>query len=273
MLIDTHSHFGIVPVAESLQGALERSRKAGVVCGLITTGTHEDFEKARLEARRIGWGYCVGIHPIFVHRVSEDALLSLESSLTDHIDDPYLIGIGEIGLDFYIEDPDRKRQEYFFKRQMALAERFALPVSIHARRSLYRVIEVMDEYRSVGGSVHAFPGSPEQAREVLKRGYGIGIGGALTYPGSKRLRRCAAAVEADALLLETDAPDMPPSFNAKGQSEPAYLAAYLEELSRIRGEDAAGLQEQIFKNTLRFFPRLKGCLPPGLDCVQADWCK
>ena len=236
---------------------MNRARVQGVTCGLITTGSDDDFELAEAAARQFHWGYCVGIHPLFVEQVHDDALTHLERFLGNHLDDPYLIGIGEIGLDLYEEHPDYERQAFFFRAQMALAEKFSLPVSLHARRALSRVIEVMDEFSTVKGAVHAFPGSFEQACEVIRRGYGIGFGGALTYEGSKKLRKCAAAVPEEAILLETDAPDMAPSYRRGDRSEPADLIHYLEVLSSIRGRSPELLKERIFKNTLTFFPRLR----------------
>ena len=257
MLIDTHSHVALVKSVRDWEAVMNRARAQGVTCGLITTGSDDDFELAKVAARQFHWGYCVGIHPLFVDQVHDDALTHLERFLENHLDDPYLVGVGEIGLDLYEGHPDYERQAFFFRAQMALAQKFSLPVSLHARRALSRVIEVMDEFSTVKGAVHAFPGSAEQAREVIRRGYGIGFGGALTYEGSKKLRKCAAAVSEEAILLETDAPDMAPSYRRGGCSEPGDLSQYLEVLSSIRGQSPDWLKERIFKNSLTFFPRLR----------------
>ena len=257
MLIDTHSHVSLVSSVHDWDSVLERARMAGVVCGLITTGSDSDFEVAREAAHQYHWGYCVGIHPLFIDQVHDNALVNMERFLENHFDDPHLIGIGEIGLDLYEGHPDYGRQLSFFRAQMALAEKFSLPVSVHARRALSRVIEVIDEFGTVKGAVHAFPGSAEQAREVIARGYGIGFGGAVTYEGSKKLRKCAVVVPEDVILLESDAPDMPPSYRRGGQSEPSDLFQYLQILSSLRAQCPKQLEERVFKNSLKFFPRLR----------------
>ena len=165
-------------------------------------------------------------------------------------------GIGEIGLDFYVEGLDRQQQECVFKEELALAQELNLPVSVHSRRALFKVMECLAAYPGVKGALHAFSGSVEQAKDAASKGFYLGFGGALTYPGSKRVRACAKVLAAEHLLLETDAPDMAPAFRSEGPSHPADLPAYLEELSRIRAVSSDTLSAVIYRNSLNAFPKL-----------------
>ncbi len=260
MLIDTHSHFGLVDTGDDMNVLLERARSSGVVCGIITTGSVGDFEKVRDIAHAIGWGYAVGIHPLFIHEAKDEDLETLSQFLELHQDDPYLVAVGEIGLDRYMENPDNDRQERFFKVQLQLAQEYQLPVSVHSRRALFKVVEILKDFPDVKVALHAFAGSLDETKNLAKLGYKMGFGGALTYTGSKRVRQAAAYLPIESLLLETDTPDMPPAFNAKGASEPSYLEQYLQELAIVRQEDKEALEHQIFQNTIELFPKLQALL-------------
>lgn len=260
MLIDTHSHFGLVDTGDDMNVLLERARALGVVCGIITTGSVGDFERVRDIAHAIGWGYAVGIHPLFIHEAKDEDLEILSQFLELHQDDPHLVAVGEIGLDRYMENPDNDRQERFFKVQLQLAHKYQLPVSVHSRRALFKVVEILKDLPDVQVALHAFAGSLDEVKNLAKLGYKMGFGGALTYTGSKRVRQAAAYLPIESLLLETDTPDMPPAFNAKGTSEPSYLEQYLQELAIVRQEDKEALEHQIFQNTMELFPKLQALL-------------
>lgn len=257
MLIDTHSHFGLVDTGDDMNVLLERARASGVVCGIITTGSVGDFEKVRETAHAIGWGYAVGIHPLFIHEAKDEDLETLSLFLELHQNDSHLVAVGEIGLDRYMEEPDNDRQERFFKAQLQLAQKYHLPVSVHFRRALFRVVDILKDFPDVKVALHAFAGSLDEAKNLAKLGYKMGFGGALTYAGSKRVRQAAIHLPIESLLLETDTPDMPPAFNAKGASEPSYLEQYLQELAIVRQEDREALEHQILQNTLNLFPKVQ----------------
>lgn len=257
MLIDTHSHFLLMDKGNDSQAMLERAQAAGVTCGIITTGSVEDFERARDIAHAIGWGYAVGIHPLFISRAREEDLETLAQFLALHQDDNHLVAVGEIGLDRYWKEGDNDRQERFFKAQLQLSQKYHLPVSVHSRHALFKVVEILKNFPDVKVALHAFSGSREEAKNLAKIGYKMGFGGAITYAGSKRVRQAAAQLPATRLLLETDTPDMPPAFNAQGQSEPSYLPRYLQVLANLRQEKASELEAQLFQNTIELFPRLQ----------------
>ncbi len=254
MFIDTHSHFGLGEEPQ-LQQKIERAKNAGVLTGLITTAQVADLLHVERIAEAIGWGYAVGIHPLFVQSATDRDLLTLESFLADHRGDPRLVAVGEIGLDRY-EPDDYGRQEAFFEAQLTFAQSFALPVSVHSRRAVFRAADYLAKYPTLSVALHAFSGSVEEAYLLARRGYKFGFGGAVTFEGSKRVRSLLKALPAKALLLETDAPDMAPAFAKNTGSEPAFLAKYLEVIGEIRDEDIETLKGQIYRNSLAAFPKL-----------------
>ena len=255
--IDTHNHVGLTEVSEDLEAFAQKCREAGIRSGVITTGTVKDFERVSQVAQKLHWGYCVGLHPLYISEDYQADLQSLKEFLTTHLDDEYLVGIGEIGLDFYVEGLNRVNQEKVFEAELQLAQSFNLSVSVHSRRALYRVMALMGRYPEVRGALHAFSGSSEELKQAVKRGYFLGFGGAMTYSGSKRVRQAALLCPQDRLLLETDAPDMAPSFSETGHSSSLFLPRYLEELSRLRNESAELLGQKIFENSLNAFPRMR----------------
>ena len=198
MIIDTHNHVGLAPLAQSLEVLAQKASAMGVVCGVITAGGVEDFERVRQTAQKLNWGYCVGLHPLYIRENWQADIKALSAFLETHQDDPHLVGIGEIGLDFYVEGLDRDRQEAVFKEELQLALRFNLPVSLHSRRALYRVLALMKEYPTVSGVLHAFAGSLDEMKQAVRRGLYLGMGGAMTFPGSKRVR--TAAIQARSVL-------------------------------------------------------------------------
>lgn len=255
--IDTHNHVGLAELSDSLEVMARKASFVGVVAGVITTGCVEDFERAREVAHRLGWGYCVGLHPMYLHEQSDEDVQKLKKFVYEHMDDSHLVGIGEIGLDFYVSRPDKALQERILKKELELAAETHLPVSVHSRRALYRVMAMMADYPQVRAALHAFAGSEQEALQCVRRGYFLGFGGAMTYEGSKRVRRALASLGSQALLLETDAPDMAPSFAENGRSTPVDLPRYLQEMSRIRGEDSEALGRVIYENSFLAFPRLR----------------
>lgn len=257
MIIDTHNHVGLAPLAQSLDTLAQKAGDAGVILGVITAGGIEDFERARQTAQKLNWGYCVGLHPMYIRESWQADIKALYAFLETHLDDPHLVGIGEIGLDFYVEGLDRDRQEIVFKEELQLASQFNLPVSLHSRRALYRVLALIKDYPTVSGVLHAFSGSPDEMKQAVRRGLYLGFGGAMTFAGSKRVRTAAQQAPIGSLVLETDAPDMPPAFSVTKKSSPLDLPRYLSELATLRQDDESVLSQALFMNSLSAFPKLK----------------
>lgn len=153
--------------------------------------------------------------------------------------DPRFVAVGEIGLDFFIPElqqgPMRERQEYFYQAQLKLAREFDLPVLLHVRRSQDIILKYLRRVAVPGGIAHAFNGSFQQAGHFVELGFKLGFGGAMTFPRSLQIRRLAAQLPLDAIVLETDAPDISPAWLHPAPNHP-------DQIPRI-GEVLAGLRE------------------------------
>jgi TatD DNase family protein len=229
------------------------------------------FEQVRALAHQGGGSYALGIHPLFTPTAMDEHLAWLDRSLEQHAADPRLVAVGEIGLDFFVPGLDPVRQEFFFRAQVLLARRHGLPVILHVRRSADRLLKYLREC-PVGGIAHAFNGSEQQAAEFVKLGFKLGFGGAVTHERALQLRRLAAGLPLSALVLETDAPDIPPhwlyrtaAMRAEGlpqaRNEPAELPRIAEVVARLRGIPLEELAEATRSNAIAALPKLAALLP------------
>ncbi len=248
--IDTHCHLDAAEFAPDLAAVRERARAAGVATCVIPAVEVGAFDAVRALAQRFGDAYALGLHPMYVAAAPDDALARLDAALARHAGDPRLVAVGEIGLDHFVpeltEGPLRERQERFFREQLKLARRHGLPVILHLRRAVDAVLKGLREIGVAGGIAHAFSGSRQQADALLELGVWLGFGGAMTYERASRLRALAAELPADAIVMETDAPDIPPHWlytraeqraagRPQGRNQPAELPRIGAELARLRG--------------------------------------
>ena len=214
MWIDTHCHLDAAEFdGAGLQIAAD-ARHRGVSRIVVPAVCRDNFD-AVAELGQAG-GYTLGIHPLFVPQASDDDVLLLRGRVEAAMADPYFVGIGEIGLDFFVPalcTPEmRQKQEYFYRNQLQIARDFNLPVLLHVRRSVDLIIRQLRLFRLSGGIAHAFNGSEQQATMLMKLGFKLGFGGACTYDRALHLRRLVTHLPLTALVLETDAPDMPPAW-------------------------------------------------------------
>ena len=167
------------------------------------------------------------------------------------------VAVGEIGLDGFVPGLDMARQEWFFAEQLKLAREFDLPVVLHIRRAQDLVLKHLRKIRVRGGIAHAFNGSRQQADEFIRLGFKLGVGGAMTFDGSTRIRALAKALPLEHLVLETDAPDIPPAWLNGGRNAPAELARIAAELAELRGEPVQRVAEQTRRNAETLFSVLR----------------
>ena len=281
MLIDTHCHidaqeFGALAHIERARAAINH-----VVHCVLPAVEVGNFEAVRQLSLASNDSYCLGIHPMYVSRAQDDDLDRLDAALTKYQDDPRLVAVGEIGLDFFVpelcESPLRERQQHFYLAQLTLARKHGLPVVLHSRRSVDQVLKGL---RAVGlmpkqpawlGIAHAFNGSLQQAQAFIELGLKLGFGGVLTYERAQQLRRLASTLPLEAIVLETDAPDMPPHWlykttaqraagEAQGVNSPAELPRIAAELAALRGISVAELAAATTHNALAALPKLKPLL-------------
>ncbi|KMN82875.1 TatD family hydrolase [Chromobacterium alkanivorans] len=245
-LIDTHCHLDAPELAPMLAAVLERARAAGVGQILVPAVRADTFDAAAAMRRDHGCWIGFGLHPIYLERHLDEHLEQLERALREQRPE----AVGEIGLDFYLPELDPARQEALFVEQLKLARKYALPVVLHVRRSVDRVLKHLREQRVELGIAHAFNGSPQQAEAMLRQGMKLGFGGAMSYSGSQRIRRLAATLPLSGLVLETDAPDIRPEFAQDRPNEPAHLAAFSALLAELRGVPEPELRRALRRNSL-----------------------
>jgi len=236
----------------------DAARAAGVRWMVIPAVGAENFDVVReLASATPGCAYALGIHPMYVDRARDEDLQLLRRTLEARIDDPRLVAIGEIGLDFFVEGLGQERQERFLVEQLGLAREFELPVLLHVRRAQDTVLSHLRRVRTVAGIAHAFNGSVQQARGFVDLGFSLGFGGAMTFDRALRIRRLVGELPAHAHVLETDAPDMPPAWLARGQrNSPAELPRIAEVFAALRGVTAREAGAQTAHNAARVLPRL-----------------
>jgi len=266
MLIDTHCHLDAPAFDADRAHVIAAAADCGVTAIVIPAVARENFDAVRDLAHTLPQGaYALGIHPISVPCAREEDLADLDDGLSRALNDARLVAIGEIGLDFFIPElaqpAMRARQEFFYAAQLDMAQRHGLPVILHVRRSQDALLKHLRRKPIIGGIAHAFNGSLQQARQFIAQGFVLGIGGAMTYARALQIRRLATQLPLTALVLETDAPDMPPAWlsqpGARPQrNTPAQLARIAAELARLRGLDVTTLALACAQNTRRVLPRL-----------------
>ena len=272
-LIDTHCHLDAVSLAPtSLLLELEEATK-GVAHCVIPAVEVANFDTVRTLAHALGYSYGLGIHPLVVERTSEDDLSLLKSMLEKYQYDPRLVGIGEIGLDgFYgFGNVISEKQEFFFREQLKIARELDLPVMLHVRRAVDNVLKHLRDIPVRGGIAHAFNGSLQQAHHFIQRGFKLGFGGAVTYQRARHLRELVQTLPLDALVLETDAPDMPPHWlyvtaeqRAAGIVPPDNIPAELPRIAALiadlRGITPEALAQATTQNAMAALPKLGAML-------------
>lgn len=247
MWVDTHCHLDAAEFDADRDAVLARARAQGVTQMVLPAVAPANFDAVRGLAHEHALAYALGIHPLSVHRADEADLERLREALAAHRDDARLVAVGEIGLDHFVAvaDADLDRQRHFYAAQLRLARDFALPVVLHVRRSADALLRELRRVAVPGGIVHAFNGSLQQARAFIDLGFVLGFGGAMTYERALQIRRLAAALPSGALVLETDAPDIPPHWlyrsaaeraaGAASRNEPAELPRIAATLAQLRG--------------------------------------
>src|SRR3546814_76075 len=226
MLIDTHCHLDASEFLADRQAVIQRAAEQGVGAIVIPAVALSNFDVVRDLAHSFKGGvYALGIHPICVPDATESDLVELELRVQQSLDDPRFVAIGEIGLDFFLpnlkEPAMREKQELFYAAQLDLAERYGLPLLLRVRRSQDILLKHLRPRRSIGGIAHAFNGSFQQAEQFIALGFALGFGGAMTFERALQIRRLATQLPMETLVLETDAPDIPPAWLGAPGAPPA----------------------------------------------------
>ncbi|MBS0346332.1 MAG: TatD family hydrolase [Proteobacteria bacterium] len=253
MLIDTHCHLDAAEFDADRDAVFDAARAAGVGGLLVPAVEAANFSKvANLAAHLPECRYALGIHPMYVAAARDTDL----EMLRDGLSRGGAVAVGEIGLDGFIPDGDLPRQTAFFVAQLKLAREFDLPVVLHIRRAQDQILKCLRQVGVRGGIAHAFNGSRQQAEAFIKLGFKLGFGGAMTYTGSRRIRELAASLPLSSIVLETDAPDIPPAWCAGERNDPANLARFARELAVLRGIDVDAVIAATGDNAVDAIPGL-----------------
>ena len=266
--IDTHAHLDGAEFDADREAAVDRARRAGVGMVVVPAVAVANFDAVRALAHRHGLAYALGIHPMCTNDATDADLDALERALDANRDDPRLVAVGEIGLDGFVAGLDEDRQRRVFTAQLAIAARAGLPVVLHSRKAVDGVWKALRQQagKGHGGIAHAFNGSEQQARIGIDLGLVFGFGGALTFNRALHIRRLARSVPLDAVVMETDSPDIAPQWlyrtadaraaGATMRNEPAELARIGTELAALRGIDVDALAASSSANARRALPKL-----------------
>jgi TatD DNase family protein len=263
MWIDTHCHLDAHEFGADSLSVARQSADRGVGMIVIPAVERANFGSVRALAHGApNASYALGIHPIYVPQATEEDLDVLREEVARSLDDPRFVAIGEVGLDFFLPmlcEPDmRAKQERFFRAQLRIARDFGLPVLTHVRRAQDQVLKHVRQVTPAGGIAHAFNGSVQQAQHFIDLGWRLGFGGAMTFTRALQIRRLATELPLGAIVLETDAPDIAPSWIHPGRNSPDQLPAIGRVLAQLRGltEDAVRLASR--DAALAAIPRLAG---------------
>ncbi len=273
LFIDTHCHLDAPEFASSATAIRDQAACLQVAMCVLPAVELANFDAVRTLAHAGGDSYALGIHPLYVKAAKDDDLDRLDAALKLCRDDSRLVAVGEIGLDLFVPElcaePLRARQQHFYVTQLKLARKYGLPVLLHVRHSVDQVLKGLRDVARTDwhGIAHAFNGSTQQAESFIALGLKLGFGGALTYERALQLRRLASSLPLDVIVLETDAPDMPPHWlyktmqqreagEVQGINSPAELPRIAAVLARLRGLSVADLAEATTRNALAALPKL-----------------
>lgn len=243
--IDTHCHLDAGEFDADRDAVYDRARAAGVAIQVLPAISRANFEAVAAACRRYpGCLPAWGLHPIYldVHRDTD------LDALRRQIEAWRPVAIGEIGLDLFVPGLDLARQVHFYAEQLKIARDYDLPVLLHCRRANDQILQQLRRIGVKGGIAHAFSGSRQQADAFIKLGFKLGFGGAFTWERATRLRELARTLPLEALVLETDSPDIPPQWVGKGRNEPAELPRIARVLAEVRGVGVAEVANQTSAN-------------------------
>ena len=271
--VDTHCHLDAPEFRSDTPAVRARAATNNVALCVIPAVGAFNFDAARELAHQTGDAYALGTHPLYTPQAADADVALLDAALTAHRDDPRLVAVGEIGLDYFVPGLDGPRQEFFYREQLRLARRHGLPVILHVRRSADQLLKHLRQIGPAGwqGIAHAFNGSTQQAQAFIDLGFKLGFGGAVTFDRALQLRRLASTLPLSAIVLETDAPDIPPHWVYRtaeqragglpqGRNEPGELPRIGAVVAGLRGMAVDGLRDATTRNAIAALPRLGALL-------------
>jgi TatD DNase family protein len=265
MLIDSHCHLDAAEFDADRALEIEAGIQQGVHAMVVPAVCAKNFQTVidLAESYPQCW-YALGWHPMYIDAAQPSDMHALRELVVTKLSTTNkLLAIGEIGLDYFVTKQNIETQTYFFSEQLKIAQSFDLPVILHVRRAVDDVLKYLRRFPVRGGIAHAFNGSLQQAEILVSMGFKLGFGGAMTYTRALKIRELAKTVGLNAIVLETDAPDIPPEWvGQQGRNSPKELLKIAEVLADLRGMQVAQIIEITSKNSIDIFPKLAHLYTP-----------
>ncbi len=253
MLIDTHCHLDAAEFDADRDAVAKEAMQAGVAAIVVPAVERANFGAVASVCRdHAGCAAAYGIHPMYVAGAREEDIRVLRETIAR--EQP--VAVGEIGLDRFVAGRDDEQQRHYFTEQLKVAREAQLPVLLHVRRAIDQVLQQLRRIGVRGGIAHAFNGSLQQAEEFIRLGFKLGFGGTMTFPRAQRIRTLAAMLPLESIVLETDAPDIPPEWKVGARNTPDQLPRIAETLAALRGIPLAVVAEATTANAVTVLPGL-----------------
>ena len=254
MLIDTHCHLDAAEFDADRDEVATLAFQQGVSAIVIPAVARSNFDGViALSNKHQHCVYALGIHPMYVDDADTEDIQELKSYITAN--NP--VAIGEIGLDYFVTKANIERQAYFFTEQLKLAKQYDLPVILHVRNAIDDVLKHLRRYELKGGIAHAFNGSFQQAEQFIALGFKLGFGGAMTYSRALKIRELATKLPLEAIVLETDSPDIPPEWvGSKGRNSPLELHKIAQVLADLKQVNVSQVLDITGANALKVLPKI-----------------
>ncbi|MDA8256410.1 MAG: TatD family hydrolase [Betaproteobacteria bacterium] len=248
--IDTHCHLDAAEFDADRGAEYARAVAGGVAVQIVPAVSRDNFAAVAATCERYpGCLPAWGLHPMYIEVHRPEHLVDLRAQ----VEAQRPVAIGEIGLDLFVRELDPATQEVFLVEQLKIAHDYDLPVLLHCRKANDELLKHLRKIRVRGGIAHAFNGSPQQAGEFIKLGFKLGFGGAFTWPRANNLRRLAVDLPLDAIVLETDSPDIPPVWIGRGRNAPGELPRIAQTLAELRGLDIESVARDTTRNARELF--------------------
>ena len=253
MIFDTHCHLNSEELIGRIDEVIEAAHKVGVDKFLVIGWNKESSLKAiELAHRYEGIYAAIGFHPTDIDGVSEEDY----NDVMSHINDPKVVAVGEIGLDYHwVKDPEqRKKQKEWFIKQIDFANEHKKPISIHNREAFEDCLNILKKHRPLySGVMHCYSGSVELLSDVLDLGLYIGLDGPLTFTNAKTPKEVCEVVPLERLIVETDSPYLSPHPLRGTVNEPKNIALVVDEVARLKGISKKHILDVLYKNSCELF--------------------
>jgi TatD DNase family protein len=258
-LIDTHCHLDAAEFDADLESVIQEALYNDIKMIVVPAVHRSNFGTVtHLAQTHSCCAHALGIHPMYVATSQPEDLAFLAQEIASQMQSEHPpVAIGEIGLDFFIADFDKALQEHYFVEQLKIAKQYDLPVILHVRRAIDDILKHLRQYKVHGGIAHAFNGSRQQAEAFIDLGFKLGFGGAFTYPRALKIRELVSTLPLSAIVLETDAPDIPPEWLKNDRrNTPNQLLKISQLIASLRHINHSQVTEITTNNALEILPNL-----------------